>query len=168
MMVQRPYNVRLNWSEAKAVLRPHGEDQMDPLKSGETKEADLSQFDFLVASCGCAARGTVWCRLAGASLSPGWTSAAALLTSRSKARSGSDEMAGLPDAWSEHGLMLGRHREIGIYLTITIGLEHFLPFSSNDSFTSSFDSINLHLQVTSLMLPSGHLIVICSVSLSSL
>ena len=53
--------------------------------------------------------------------------------------------AGLPDAWSEHGLRLGRHLEIGIYLTITIGLEHFLPFSSNDSFTSSFDSINLHL-----------------------
>ena len=40
----------------------------------------------LLRLCGCAARGTVWCRLAGASLSPGWTSAAALLTSRSKAR----------------------------------------------------------------------------------
>ena len=37
------------WSYAKAVLRPHGEDQMDPLKSGETKETDLSQFDFLVS-----------------------------------------------------------------------------------------------------------------------
>ena len=36
-------------ADMKEVLRPHGEDQMDPLKSGETKEADLSQFDFWVS-----------------------------------------------------------------------------------------------------------------------
>ena len=36
-------------------------------------------------------------------------------------------------------------RETGIYLTITIGLEHFRPFSLNVSFASSFDSINLHV-----------------------
>ena len=34
---------------------------------------------------------------------------------------------------------------IGIYLTMTIGLEHFLPLSSNLSFASRFISINLHL-----------------------
>ena len=37
-----------------------------------------------------------------------------LLTLRSKARESSDEVAGLPDAWSERGLRLGRHREIQI------------------------------------------------------
>ena len=53
---------------------------------------------------------------------PGDSLAAALLTSRSKARVSSDEVDGLPDTWSERVVELVRYREIRIYLSSFLGI----------------------------------------------